>query len=206
MSDHNPFGGKNPRSLYVPMSEVEQEFLDRLIQAQDLQVRVHGWGIVPNPTVRMGDQQVIIPLTLKFDRPEVPIPVSSFDLELLTGSGVSLFRETQSCLYDGHPLYVGTGTRIDMVWHVAIRAMDPKLVKTLMPGVVGLTSRAFDKDTGNLTNTGNMKLTEDQKKILAVIRQGEANLRADKVPPSPSGCCTRTEPEGTTDRPSHRSG
>lgn len=181
MNEQNPFGGKNARSLYVPMSETEQEFINRLIEAQDIQVRVHGWGIVPNPTVKLGDQQVIIPLTLKFDRPEIPMAVKSFDLELLTGSGVSLFRETQSCVYDGQPLLVGSGTRIDMIWHIAIRAMDPKLVKALMPGVTGLTSRAFDKDTGDLTNTGNMKLTENQKHALALIRQGEANLRAAKV-------------------------
>lgn len=185
MSGQNAFGGKNAHSLYLPMSEIEQEFVNRLVEAGDLQVRVHGWGIVPNPTVKQGDQQVIIPLTLKFDRPEVPMEVRSFDLELLTGSGISLFRETQSCVYNGQPLWVGSGTRIDMIWHIAIRAMDPKLIKTLMPGVVGLTSRAFDKDTGDLTNMGNMKLDATQRKLLNIIRQGEANLRADKESQKP---------------------
>jgi len=180
MSDQNAFGGKNPNSLYVPMSEIEQELVNRLIEAGDLQVRVHGWGIVPNPTVKQGDHQVVVPLTLKFDRPEVPIPVRSFDLELLTGSGISLFRETQPCEYNGQPLWVGSGTRIDMIWHIGIRAMDPKLVKALMPGVTGLTSRAFDKDTGELTHTGNMKLDPTQRRLLAIVRQGEANLRAER--------------------------
>ena len=58
--------------------------------------------------------------------------------------------------------------------------MDPKLVKALMPGVKGLTSRAFDKDTGELTHTGNMKLDPTQHRLLAIVRQGEANLRADR--------------------------
>lgn len=163
------------------MSETEQEFISRLIESGDLRVKVHGWGFVPNPTVTHGDHQVVIPLTLQFDRPEVPIPVRSFDLELLTGAGVSLFRETQPCEYGGQPLWVGSGTRIDMVWHVAIHAIDPKVIKALMPGVTGLTSRAFDKDTGALTLTGNMDLDSSKRKLLDIVRQGEANVRADRV-------------------------
>ena len=181
MSDErNPFGGKNPLGLYVPMSETEQEFVNRLVEAGDLQVRVHGWGIVPNPKVLQGDHQVIIPLTLHFDRPEVPIPVRSLDLELLTGSGLSLYRETQPCEYGGQPLLIGSGTRIDLVWHIGIRAMNPNLVKSLMPGVKGLTSRAFDRDTGALTLTGNLKLDSEKRKLLQIVREGEANVRRER--------------------------
>lgn len=180
MSERNAFGGKNPNSLYVPMSETEQEFVNRLIDSGDLQVKVHGWGIVPNPTVKLGDLQVVIPLTLKFDRPEVPISLHYFDLELLTGSGISLYREKQSCEYDGKPLSVGSGTVIQMVWHIGIRAMDPKLVKMLMPGTVGLTSRRFDRDTGALTLTGNMDLDAEKKRLLEIVTQGEANVRAER--------------------------
>lgn len=180
MSERNAFGGKNPNSLYVPMSETEQELVSRLVETGDLQVKVHGWGIVPNPTVKLGDLQVVIPLTLKFDRPEVPIPLHYFDLELLTGSGISLYRERQSCEYDGKPLSVGSGTVIQMVWHIGIRAMDPKLVKMLMPGTVGLTSRRFDRDTGALTLTGNMDLDAEKKRLLEIVTQGEANVRAER--------------------------
>lgn len=180
MRERNAFGGKNPNSLYVPMSETEQEFVSRLIESGDLQVRVHGWGVVPNPTVLLGDLQVVIPLTLKFDRPEIPIPVHYFDLELLTGSGVSLYRERQTSEYDGKPLSVGSGTVIQMVWHIGIRAMDPNLVKSLMPGVVGLTSRRFDRDTGALTLTGNMDLDAGQKRLLRIVTEGEAAVRAER--------------------------
>lgn len=179
-SDRNAFGGKNPNGLYVPMSETEQEFVSRLVESGDLQVRVHGWGVVPNPTVKLGDLQVVIPLTLKFDRPEVPIPVHYFDLELLTGSGISLYREKQPCEYGGQPLSVGSGTVVQMIWHIGIRAMDPKLVKALMPGVVGLTSRQFDRDTGALTLTGNMDLDAAQKRLIGIVREGEANVRAER--------------------------
>lgn len=47
MSDRNALGGKNKNSLYVPMSETEQEFVNRLIESGDLQVKVHGWGLCP---------------------------------------------------------------------------------------------------------------------------------------------------------------
>lgn len=179
-NDQNAFGGKNPNGLYVPMSETEQELVSRLVESGDLTVRVHGWGVVPNPKVVLGDLQVVIPLTLKFDRPEIPIPVHYFDLELLTGSGISLYREKQPCEYGGQPLAVGSGTVIQMVWHVGIRAMDPKLVKLLMPGKVGLTSRRFDRDTGDLTLTGNMSLDATQKKLIEVVAKGEANVRAER--------------------------
>ena len=181
MTGGNPLGGKNPNSLYVPMSETEQEFVKRLIEKGDLQVRVHGWGIVPNPNVTLGDAQVVIPLTLKFDRPEVPMAVHQFDLELLTGSGISLFRETQSTEYGGQPLMVGSGTIVQMVWHIAVKAMDPRLIKDLMPGTVGLTSRLLDKDTGELTHTGNLHLAPTQKRLLDIVRAGEARVRADRI-------------------------
>jgi len=179
MTDRNALGGKNPNSLYVPMSETEQEFLSRLIEQEVLVVRIHGWGVVPNPTVTLGDLQVVIPLTLNFDRPEVPIQVSYFDLELLADD-VSLFREKQPIEYGGLPVLVGSGTCIQMVWHIGIRAIDPKLIKSMMPGAKGLTSRQFDKDTGALTLTGNMKLTEGQRKLVALVREGEANVQAER--------------------------
>ena len=179
MGDKNAFGGGNPNSLYVPMSETEQEFIHRLMEEEAFTVRVHGWGVVPNPTVSLGDLQVVIPLTLRFDRPEVAIPVSSFDLELLA-HGMSMFREKQPTEYDGKPLYVGSGTVIQMVWHIGIKAIDPNVIKALRPGVHGLTSRQFDKDTGSLTLEGNMKLNGEKRKLLQMVRQGEAAIQADK--------------------------
>lgn len=178
--DNNPFGGKNPHGMYTPMSETEQEFVSRLAEKGDLQVKIHGWGIVPNPTVTIGDLRVVIPMTLRFDRPEIPVPVRQFDLELLTGSGVSLFRETQATEYGGQPLLVGAGTEIQMVWDIAIKVMDPKLVKMYLPGAKGLTSRLIDKDTGDLTLTGNMDLDTNQKRLLRLIRIGEHRIKAEK--------------------------
>lgn len=177
----NPFGGGNPNSAYTPMSETEQEFISRLVERGDLQVRIHGWGIVPNPSITVGDLRVVIPMTLRFDRPKIPMAVHYFDLELLTGSGVSLFREKQPTVYDGHPLMVGEGTEVQMVWDIAVKVMDPKLVKMYLPGTVGLTSRLIDKDTKDVTLTGNMTLDSSKKHLLGIVREGEQRLKDEKA-------------------------
>ena len=49
--DQNQFGGGNPNSLYVPMSEDEQEVLQRLVETSDLRVVIDGWGHIDAPAV-----------------------------------------------------------------------------------------------------------------------------------------------------------
>lgn len=179
--EKNPFGGRKG-SLYTPMSEDEQEVLDRLIAARDLDVFVLGWGHIKGvAAAKAGDLRLSIPLTLDFDRPEVPVPVYYFDLELRTGSGILLFSERQSTMYDNQPIMVGAGTHLQMVWDIAIRAMDPKLVKTLKPGATGLTSRWIDKDSHDFTLYGNTKMTDEEKELLRKTRKGEQAARQDNA-------------------------
>lgn len=178
MTGRNQFGGKNPLSLYVPMTDVEQEFIDRIRTSGELRVTIHQWGFVDNPELIVGDSQVVIPIDITFVAPPVPIPVSTFDMEL-TYKGVSLFRETQSVEYGGKPLDVGAGTHLQMMWHVSIKAIDPRLIKSFMPGAVGLTSRVLDRDTGDITLRGNMHLNTENQRILHVLRQGEEAVRRD---------------------------
>jgi hypothetical protein len=179
LTGSNAFGGKNPNSAYVPMSETEQEALSRLVESGMLQVIVHGWGYFDSPKAIFGDGQLMIPLSMTFDRPETPMAVSYFDLELRTRTGITLFREQQSTEYAGQPLMVSAGVGVDMVWHIGIKAMDPALVKSLVPGAKGLTSRLIDKDTGNVTHTGNMKLTAAQRQLLNQVRTGEAAIQRE---------------------------
>lgn len=181
MSDRNPFGGLNPISAYVPMSDLEREAISRLIEAGDLMVLIHGWGYLETPSFVLGDAQVMVPMTLTFDRPATPIPVSYFDLELRTRGGVTLFRERQPTLYGGLPIMVGAGTEIQMIWHIGIQNIDPNLVKSIVPGAIGLTSRVLDKDTGRPTLVGNMKLEQGRRRLLENVRKGEARIRADKA-------------------------
>ena len=177
MSEKNAFGGGNRKSLYTPMSEDEQEVLSRLVQTKDLDVFLVGWGFIKGVSASFGDLRLDIPIQLTFSAPVVPIMVSYFDLELRTGSGMLLFKERQSTMYNSQPLAVGAGTSLSMVWSIAIRAMDPKIVKMYKPGALGLTSRWLDKDTGNITLLGNTKLTENNKALLRKLRRGEASVK-----------------------------
>jgi hypothetical protein len=176
--DKNLFGGGNVNSLYVPMSDVEQEAIQRLIEAEDLRVHVIEWGIVNRPRVTLGDARLAVAFQLSFDRPEVPMPVPFFDLELRTGSGVLLFKDRQTTQYAGKPISIAAGMVLSMVWDIAIQNIDPKLVKSLVPHAKGLTSRLQDKDTGDMTVEGNMKLDGHAKKVLRALRQAERRVRA----------------------------
>ena len=173
----NAFGGGNNKSLYTPMSEVEQEVVARLIESGSLRVNIVGWGHVSRPRVTFGDLRVSVAFRLEFDRPEVPMPVTHFDLELRTEDGRLLYKERQSAEYNGQPLQIAAGVYLDMIWDIAIRHMDPKLVKSIMPKAIGLTSRLIDKDTGAATLTGNMALNDETKALLIKLRKGETTVR-----------------------------
>lgn len=177
MTEKNAFGGGNNKSLYTPMSEDEQEVLSRLVQAKDLDVFIVGWGFIKGVSASFGDLRLDIPLSLNFSAPAVPMDVPYFDLELRTGSGLLLFKERQSTLYNNQPLKVGAGTNLSMVWTIAIRSMDPKIVKMYKPGSSGLTSRWLDRDTGEFTFFGNAQLSETNKNLLRKLRGGEARVK-----------------------------
>lgn len=174
----NAFGGKNEKSLYVPMSETEQEALARLVEAKSLEVVIHGWGVISDPKLTFGDKRVSIPISVRFDKIPAPVQVPSFLLELRTKEGVCLLREELSAMYGGLPLTISNGSEIQMVWDIAIKAMDPKLVKSLVPGALGLTSRSIDKETGRVTAQGNFKgLDPARRAMLDHIHAGEERLR-----------------------------
>ncbi len=177
MAEKNAFGGGNKRSLYTPMSEDEQEVLSRLVQTKDLDVFLVGWGFIKGVSATFGDLRLDIPIQITFNAPAVPMAVPYFDLELRTGSGMLLFKERQSTMYNSQPLMVGSGTTLSMVWSIAIRAMDPKIVKMYKPGAIGLTSRWLDRDTGDITLLGNSKLSEANKALLRKLRKGEASVK-----------------------------
>jgi len=176
--EKNRFGGRKG-SAYTPMSEDEQEVISRLVNAQDLKVVVKGYGEAQNLKVKFGDLRIALAFRLSFDRPEVPTPLHFIDLELQTGAGMKLFSERQPTVYDGKPIQVADGVFFDMVWDIAVLAMDPKVVKAIKPGATGLTSRWIDKDTEQLTLTGNNRFSGSEKRDLRKIREGEAKSRAN---------------------------
>ena len=177
----NIFGGLNPHGLYVPMSEDEQEVLARLVASKNLQLVIHGWGQVDAPLLTFGDKRVAIKIRLDCLSPAVPIPVHYLDMELKLRDGRSLFRQRMPATLGGQPIQLVAGIFLDMVWDIAIDHMDPRLVKALKPGAMGLTSRRLDKDTGAATREGNMLLTPLQKSVLHTVEDDAAWSRADDV-------------------------
>ena len=176
----NILGGKNANSLYVPMSEDEQEVLQRLIEADDLEVVVVGWAKLPSPKIILGDKRISIEFTLRFSAPPRPVKVWYFDMELRTRSGLILHAERQPTLYANKPIDVYAGLDLTMVWDIAIDRIPPAVVKLIKPNSLGLTSRFTDKDTGEYDpKGGNMKLSEEQRKALEIVQTGAAKVRAE---------------------------
>jgi hypothetical protein len=168
MSDTNPLGGKNPHSLYVPMSDTEQEVLERLVEKDDLMVVVHGWGIVHKLQVTFGDLRLTLVLHLDFDKPEPPgQAVHWFDLELKTRAGMSLYGPDRlPTVCNGKPLVVAAGMVVDMAWDIAIQSIPPEIVKIIKPHAIGLTSAE-----------GNRNLRGKKAKLFEMVREGEAKVR-----------------------------
>jgi hypothetical protein len=167
------------RSSYTKLSEIEQEFLDRMVASQNFVIHILGWGYVENPRVKFGDLRLGLEFRLNFVKPENPVPVHYFDLELRTRSGILLFKERQSCMYDGKPVLVGAGLFFDLAWDIAITAIDPKLIKMVMPNTLGLTSRFIDKDSKEVTLYGNTALSSKDKKHLERMRVAEMKNKQD---------------------------
>jgi hypothetical protein len=65
-----------------------------------------------------------------------------------------------------------------MVWDISLKFIDPKLIKTLMPKAIGLTSRLEDTATREMTLLGNMKLTKDLRDKALKLHQNEQKLKA----------------------------
>ena len=177
--DTNPFGGKNPHGLYVPMSDDEQEVLLRLVESQSLVVHVFDTDKTVTPTrVGFGDKRVRVDFRVDFFAPEAPTPLPELDIELRTSSGIRLIRKPYP-LYgaSGDAIQVCEGMYLDLVWDIAIDHMDPLLVKALKPGARGLTSRRLDRDTGDRTAAGNMSLDADLQKMIRRLDDAEKEAR-----------------------------
>ncbi len=160
------FGGGNVRSLYRPMSETEQEVLDRLIENQDLKVVIVDWGYVDRPTVKHGDARIQITWDMTFGAPAEPRDVYYFDLELQTQSGALIYKERQPTIIAGEPLRVQAGVTIGMIWDIQIAEMSPEFVKTVMPKVTGLTTRR-----------GNERFTPEQARTAHMLSLNEKMLK-----------------------------
>lgn len=174
--DKNLFGGANPHGLYVPMTETEQEVLDRLIQSQDLEIEIKGWGVVHNPWAKFGDHRIGLQWTLMFNKPAVPIYY--FDLELrVASSQLFLLQKRYPTALNGQPELIGAGREIQFNWDIAIDHMSSELVKAIVPGAIGITSRRLDRDTGLRTLRGNMDLSDSHAQVALMLDNSAAAIQ-----------------------------
>ena len=172
----NLFGGGNPNFLYVPMSETEQEFLSRLVEGGLMEVSAApdnprlGQAQIAIRRIRFGDKRLCIEFSISFpdSPPGVPVPLKYLELELKALETL-LFKERQSTVWGREPLQVAEQAFYEFAWDIAIKTIDPKIVKELMPKTVGLTSRL-----------GNMQLSPEQRKALHALELGEARARGSK--------------------------
>ena len=178
MSETNDFGGGNKHSLYIPLTEIEQEFIARLVESGELIVTLHGWGAI-QPVISFGDKVLHAHIGFTFDKAPPPPgrEVYYFDMELHTQSGISLYRQKMPTVYGNEPLRVSNEITLNMVWDISLHHIDPKLIKALMPSVLGLTSRMIDKDSQEAAITGNMKLNQDLQKKAYKLHEGEQILK-----------------------------
>ena len=178
--NRNPFGGKNPHGMYVPLTDTELEVLERLADAQEFKVVVKDWGFItgfqrgryneqwhmnPTPLVVFGDKRISFYFRMNFNAPIVPQPNWYFDMEVWA-LGHRLFSQRLPTEHAGKPIQVAAGMFLDMALDVALDRIDPKIVKEVMPKAWGLT-----------TKHGNMKLDSYHKKLLAKTQAGEKKIR-----------------------------
>lgn len=173
----NMFGGKPKKgsALYVPMSDVEQECLQRIAELDGYRINVKGYGTIEQAHTIIGDKRLSFRFTLSFDRPDTPTPLYWLDLELLA-FGEKVFSERQHVIYGGQPTMVMAGVELQLVWDIAIKHIEPRIVKSVV-GTLGLTSRLQDKDSGQFTLAGNMSVNDEKRKALHTLKEGEDRIK-----------------------------
>jgi len=180
----NPFGGKNPHGMYVPLTPDEIEVLHRIAEAGEFKVVVKDWGHVTGfkvgrypgpqlyngePIVTIGDKRISFTFRLNYTAPIVPQPNWYFDMEVWA-LGHKLFEQRMPTQADGQPLQVAAGIFNDFALDVAIDQIDPAIVKEVKPKTIGLTTRH-----------GNMHLDLRHQKLLAETQAGERRVREMSV-------------------------
>lgn len=163
----NILGGKNGRFAYAPLSEDEQQVLHDLVDNDSLMIEIVDYGTVNKFSNKpiVGDAVLSMDFNVVFERPEFYMPAFWLELVLKTRSGIEIFREKMTT--GAEPLYIRVGESFAMNWVIQFKHLDPKLVKTLKKGAIGLTNRY----------AGDWKLNADQMRMMNLIEQGQRNLK-----------------------------
>ena len=175
----NPFGGKNPHGMYVPLTDDELEVIERLALSGEFKVLIKGWGHVTNfqlgrydpatyqgqPLVTFGDKNIHFYFRLNYTAPVVPQPNWYFDMEVWA-LGHKLFEQRMPTEHGGKPIQVVAGIFHDLALDISLDQIDPSIVKEIKPKAIGLTTRH-----------GNMHLDLQRQRLMANMRAGEKMVR-----------------------------
>jgi hypothetical protein len=74
-------------------------------------------------------------------------------------------------------MIISNEVELEMVWDIALKYIDPKLIKALMPQVRGFTTRLEDRDNHDITVVGNMRLNKDLTKTAHDLYAGEQKIK-----------------------------
>lgn len=125
-------------SQYVPLTETEQDVIQRMIEGQDIYVEVVDWGYHESPKIIAGDKRIQVAFPMEFVKPVgVTIPVYYFKLRLKDRSGRILAETVESTVFNNQPLPITAGTVISLIWDLALDKVSPELQKMVLPGIRG---------------------------------------------------------------------
>lgn len=185
----NPFGGKNPHGMYVPMTDEEVEVLYRIAEAGEFKILIKGegqkgepveWGYVTGfkvgkymgpetyvgqSIVTIGDKRITFIFRMNFNAPVLPQPNWFFDMEV-HALGHLFFAKRFPTANGGNPIQICAGMFHDFALDVAVDQIDPAIVKQVKPKTIGLTTRH-----------GNMHLDTHHQRLLAQTQVGEQTVR-----------------------------
>lgn len=129
---------KHQHGHYVPLSEKEQDVVQRMLENEDLYVQIVDWGYHPAPTITAGDKRVQIRFPMEFNRPVgLEIPVRHFRLRLKMRNGRTVAETIESTVYNNQPLYITAGMRIDLVWDLALDSISEDVQDMIIPKIKG---------------------------------------------------------------------
>lgn len=127
-------------SILNPLRDDERTALDKLIERDDFEIELVGWGKVDKPRVTMGHQRVQFRFWVHFDRPEAPMQVDHFKVILRTRTGRVLDKFIKR-MPPGEELTICAGISFEMVWDMMLVEINPEFLSEMKVGLRGLRAR-----------------------------------------------------------------
>lgn len=133
-----------PEMEYTPLSEKEQDVLNRMIEGQEVYVEVeeggggYHFGYHPNPEITSGDKRIQVKFPMEFTQPEgITVPVTHLDLKLKTRNHEKIAHTTEHTYFNGEPLGVTAGLQVDLIWDLMVDEISDEFQGDILPRIKG---------------------------------------------------------------------